>query len=40
MGVYSSTEVYPKWFDEINLSKCDDCEFPCYEYDYCPYEED
>lgn len=40
MGVYSPYEVYPSDIDEIDLSKCDNCEFPCDEYDYCPYEKD
>ena len=29
MGVYSSIEVYPKEFDEIDCSECDNCTYEC-----------
>ena len=35
MGVYSSTEVYPSEFDEIDTSDCNDCTFECWEAGYC-----
>ena len=38
MGIYSPYEVYPSWYDdEIDLSKCDDCDFDCWTYQYCKY---
>lgn len=27
--------VYPDWFDEINLSECEDCTFDCDIHGYC-----
>lgn len=39
MSVYSSIDVYPRWVDEIDTSDCDDCNFPCGEYGYCPLED-
>ena len=35
MGVYSSIDVYPSEFDEIDNSYCDDCTFECWEVGYC-----
>lgn len=33
MSVYSSLEVYPSEFDDVDLSKCDTCEHKNYDYE-------
>ena len=39
MGIYSPYEVYPSWYDdEIDLSKCDGCDFDCWTHEYCKYD--
>ncbi|WP_296870528.1 hypothetical protein [uncultured Methanobrevibacter sp.] len=35
MGVYSSFEVYPDWFDCINLEECENCTFDCDIHGFC-----
>lgn len=35
MGVYSSTQVYPPEYDEVNTTECDYCTFECDIYQYC-----
>ena len=39
MGIYSPYEVFPSWYDdEIDLSKCDDCDFDCWTHQYCKHD--
>lgn len=38
MTIYSPYEVYPHWFDEIDLSECDGCDFDCWTHEYCKYD--
>lgn len=35
MGIYSSIEVYPDWFDSIDFLECEDCTFDCDIHGFC-----
>ena len=38
MGIYSPYEVYPSWFDEIDTSICDGCDFDCWTIGFCKFD--
>ena len=40
MGIYSSICVYPKEYDDIDVSDCDNCNFECWEAGYCIKDKD
>lgn len=35
MGIYSPYEVYPREFDEIDFTACENCTFDCDIQGYC-----
>ena len=40
MGIYSGIYVYPKEYDDIDTSDCDNCTFECWEAGYCIKDKD
>ena len=35
MSMYDCMEVYPPSFDEVDLSRCEDCDFECGQVGFC-----
>lgn len=35
MSIYSSTDVYPSSFDDVDLTNCENCNFECGTIGYC-----
>ena len=39
LAMYDSRNPYPSWFDEIDFSDCEDCDFECWIHDFCIKEQ-